>query len=137
MPVNLKKGKVIVRSGKGDRYREVPLNKKVREALISWLGERRQKFDESSGDEPLFLNPQGQRMSSTSLDRIVRKIGEAVGLDLSPQILRHSCLTSLVRAGNDLVLVSEVAGHKRLETTKRYTLPSAGDKERAMEGLAE
>ena len=58
VPLNLKRGKVIVRSGKGDRYREVPLNKKVREALISWLAERRQMFDESSGDEPLFLNPQ-------------------------------------------------------------------------------
>ena len=134
VPVNQKRGKVIVRSGKGDRYREVPLNQKVREALSSWLAERRQKFGESARS-PLFVNPQGGRMSIASLDRIVRKIGRTVGLELSAHILRHSCLTNLVRQGNDLVLVAEIGGHKRLETTKRYTLPSAGDKERAMEGL--
>jgi integrase/recombinase XerC len=41
----------------------------------------------------------------------------------------------LVRQGSDLVLVAEIGGHRRLETTKRYTLPSADDKERAMAGL--
>ena len=41
----------------------------------------------------------------------------------------------LVRRGNDLVLVAEVAGHKRLETTRRYSLPSLEDRETAMEGL--
>ena len=34
-----------------------------------------------------------------------------------------------------VVLVAEVAGHKRLETTRRYSLPSLDDRERAMEGL--
>ncbi len=34
-----------------------------------------------------------------------------------------------------LDLVAELAGHRRLETTRRYSLPSARDRERAMEGL--
>jgi integrase/recombinase XerC len=50
-------------------------------------------------------------------------------------VLRHTCLTSLVRSGNDLVLVAEIAGHKRLETTRRYSLPSREDRETAMEEL--
>jgi site-specific recombinase XerD len=49
--------------------------------------------------------------------------------------LRHTCLTNLVRSGNDLVLVAEIAGHKRLETARRYCLPSIEDRERAMEEL--
>ena len=40
-----------------------------------------------------------------------------------------------MRNGNDLVLVAELAGHKRLETTRRYSLPTAADREAAMEGL--
>jgi site-specific recombinase XerD len=56
-------------------------------------------------------------------------------LDLSAHVLRHTCLTNLVRRGNDLVLVAEIAGHKRLETTRRYSLPSVEDREKAMEGL--
>ena len=43
--------------------------------------------------------------------------------------------SNLVHCGNDLVLVAEIAGHKRLETTRRYSLPSLEDRASAMEGL--
>jgi site-specific recombinase XerD len=46
-------------------------------------------------------------------------------LSLSAHVLRHTCVTNLVRGGNDLVLVAELAGHRRLETTRRYSLPAA------------
>jgi integrase/recombinase XerC len=58
------------------------------------------------------------------------------GIDgLSPHLLRHTCLTNLVRDGRDLVLVAEVAGHRRLETTRRYTRPDAAALREAMEAL--
>ena len=76
-------------------------------------------------------------MSTSALDLIVRKIGQDAGIELSAHILRHTLLTALVRNGNDLVLVAEIGGHKRLETTRRYTLPSSVDKLRAMEELTE
>ena len=41
----------------------------------------------------------------------------------------------LVRRGNDLVMVAELAGHQKLETTRRYTLPSAADRQAAVEDL--
>ena len=127
--------RVIVRSGKGDRYREIPLNIEAREALREWLHDRYQKFDGKKIDEALFLNPQGKRLTTASLDLIVRKIGQSCGLALSAHVLRHTCLTNLVRNGNDLVLVAEIGGHKRLETTRKYTLPTLSDKERALDGL--
>ena len=42
-----RKSRVIVRNGKGDRYREIPLNAEAREALSQWIGERNEKFDET------------------------------------------------------------------------------------------
>jgi integrase/recombinase XerC len=130
-----RKNRIIVRSGKGDRYREIPLNAEVREALREWIVERNQKFDEKKVDSALFLNPQGKRLSTASLDLIVRKIGQSCGVFLSAHVLRHTCLTNLVRNGNDLVIVAEIGGHKRLETTRKYTLPTQSDKERALDGL--
>ena len=44
-------------------------------------------------------------------------------------------MTGLVRAGHDLVLIAELAGHRRLETTRRYSLPSAADREAAVADL--
>lgn len=130
-----RKNRVIVRNGKGDRYREIPLNAEAREALSQWIGERNEKFDEKTTDDALFLNPQGKGLSTASLDLIVRKIGQSCGLTISAHVLRHTCLTNLVRNGNDLVIVAEIGGHKRLETTRRYTLPTESDKERAVDGL--
>lgn len=44
-------------------------------------------------------------------------------------------MTGLVRAGNDIVLVAELAGHRRLETTRRYSLPSQADRQKAVADL--
>lgn len=125
--------KLVVRNGKGDFYREIPLNSEAAEAIAEWLTDREKRFADKATDPALFLNPQGKRMSTASLDLIVRKVGQFCGLTLSCHVLRHTLLTNLVRNGNDLMLVAEIGGHKRLETTKRYTLPSASDKEKAME----
>jgi integrase/recombinase XerC len=54
---------------------------------------------------------------------------------LSAHVLWHMCVTNLVRGGSDLVLVAELAGYRRLETTRRYSLPSAADRQAAMDGL--
>jgi site-specific recombinase XerD len=132
--ISSRKGIVIIRSGKGDTYREVPLNAEVREALRTWLKERNKRFPQTS-EPALFLNPKGRRLSARAIDLIIRRLGTDARLDLSAHVLRHTCLTSLVRRGNDLVLVAEIAGHKRLETTRRYSLPSLQDRENAMEGL--
>jgi site-specific recombinase XerD len=125
--------KVVVRNGKGDFYREIPLNTEAADAVKEWLRDRGNRFGSRAIDSALFLNPQGKRMSTASLDLIVRKVGNACGLPLSSHVLRHTLLTNLVRKGSDLILVAEIGGHKRLETTKRYTLPSVSDKEKAME----
>ncbi len=132
--VSTRRGVVIIRSGKGDTYREVPLNAEVREALQAWLKERNKRFSQTS-DPAFFLNASGKRLSARAIDLIIRRIGADAHLELSAHVLRHTCLTNLVRQGNDLVLVAEIAGHKRLETTRRYCLPSLQDCENAMEGL--
>lgn len=56
-------------------------------------------------------------------------------MSLSAHILRHTFLTRMVRHGSDLVLVAELAGHRRLETTRRYSLPPDVDRLLAVENL--
>jgi integrase/recombinase XerC len=136
--LSARKGRVIVRLGKGHTYREVPLNSEVREALTAWLHERHKQFAVAPGspdERALFLSRHGQRLSARAIDLVLRRLARAAGLSLSAHTLRHTCLTNLVRQGTDLVLVAELAGHKRLETTRRYSLPSADDREAAMERL--
>jgi len=108
-------GRVMV---KGSRV--IPLNAPTRRALYDWLTERRRRFGECE-ETAVFLNPMGRRISTVGVDCIVRKIGHRAHLNLSAQVLRDTCLTNLVRNGNDLMLVAAIGGHRTLETTKRYT----------------
>jgi len=131
--VSARKGLLVVRSGKGDQYREVPLNRPVRAALEAWLKMRAKLVD--VGEPALFVGPQGRRLSARAVDLVIRKVAARAGLQLSAHVLRHTCVTNLVRDGNDIVLVAELAGHRRLETTRRYSLPSAADRQAAMDRL--
>lgn len=132
--ISPRKGLVTIRNGKNDNYRTVPLHVMAREALEEWIELRRVKYKKSK-DPAFFLNPQGNRLSTAGIDLIIRKIGRLAKLDISAHVLRHTCLTNLVRQGNDLVMVADLGGHKSLETTRRYSLPSEQDRELAIERL--
>jgi site-specific recombinase XerD len=131
--ISARKGLVVVRSGKGDAYREVELNALVRGMLEEWIAERSKIA--APGETSFFLARTGRALSSRSVDLAVRRVAARAGLELSAHVLRHTFVTGLVRAGNDLVLVAELAGHRRLETTRRYSLPSEADRQKAVAGL--
>ncbi|HEX2186516.1 MAG TPA: tyrosine-type recombinase/integrase [Chloroflexota bacterium] len=132
--VSARKGQVVVRSGKGDVMRQVPLNAQARQVLEKWLAERAIRHPQAE-TAALFVSRRGRRLSTRAIDLVVRRLGQESELELSAHVLRHTCLTRLVRGGVDLVTVAELAGHQRLETTRRYTLPSEADRQAAMESL--
>jgi len=95
----------------------------------------RMKTEGAADPQALFLNRSTARLSARSIDAAVRQIAHSAKLQASPHVLRHTCLTSLVRKGYDLVLVADVAGHRRLDSTRRYTRASAQDRAKAMHDI--
>jgi len=138
--MSARRGRVKVRLGKGDAYREVPLNSATRTAIEEWLAARDEQIARSKrAHDPnaLWLSRSGGRLSARAIDSVVRALAADAGLDISAHLLRHTCLTNLVRGGADVVLVAELAGHRRLDTTRRYSLPSEADRDAAVEALLE
>jgi site-specific recombinase XerD len=131
--ISPRKGAVVIRHGKRDAQREVPLNALVRAVVNEWLGPRRELARDR--ERALFLSRKGVRLSARAADASVRRVGRDAGLDLSAHVLRHTCLTNLVRQNEDLVMVAEIAGHQKIETTRRYSLPSSADRQAAMERM--
>jgi integrase/recombinase XerC len=130
-----RKGHLIVRHGKGARYREVPLHPALRAALDQW---RTARADWPGAAGPaLFLNTRGGRLTTRGAYAILTAIATdanlAVGIDadFTPHTLRHTAGTTMVRAGEDIVVVAEILGHS-VETARRYALPTDGDKHRAI-----
>lgn len=134
--VSARRGRVTVRSGKGDQYREVPLNSACRDALSEWALDRTDLLESDDVDPAAWwLSRTGSRMTPRAIDLVVRKIAKSAGLELSAHVLRHTHITNLIRSGSDVVLVAEIAGHRRLDTTRRYSLPSEADRDAAVEAV--
>lgn len=125
-----KSGKVIVRSGKGRKYREIPLHKEVRKALTAYLEVR----PTDQGDT-LFLGQRGP-LGARGIQFRIAALGEAAGVSLTPHVLRHTFATRLLReAKADLVTVAALIGHSSVATTAIYTQPSEADLVEAVAGL--
>lgn len=114
--IDLSREEIKVR-GKGRKERIVPLGKAAQNAVASYLRER------SSAAPALFVNYLGNRLTTRSLQRIVRKhlikIAQAQGTN--PHILRHTFATHLLERGADLRAVQELLGHASLSTVQIYT----------------
>lgn len=115
--------------GKGDKERLVPVGRPALEAVKSWLFLREQLIaDRAKRGRPvereaLFLNGRGSRLTTRSVERLVKSYGERAGIPqiVTPHALRHSFATHLLEMGADLRSVQELLGHSSLSTTQRYT----------------
>ncbi|WP_303721009.1 tyrosine recombinase XerC [Malonomonas rubra] len=105
--------------GKGLKERFLPIGRPACRALQAYFELR----GEGGLDEPLFINRQGGRLSSRSVQRNLKKRLLQLGLptDVTPHALRHSFATHLLDAGADLRVIQELLGHASLSTTQRYT----------------
>ena len=113
---NGKEGNLFIRPQENRSERTVPMNKAAETALKRYL-ELRPK----TPNKALFVTKTGRpllvRNIRTAIDRYYKKAGIA-GAKVND--LRHTWVAHHLSSGASLVLISKVAGHKRLSTTERY-----------------
>ena len=127
--VNERSGSVVVRRGKGEKRREVPLNVTIRKVLSDYL-------EGHPGGEWMFVSRRGKRLSTRAAERVVAKYAGIAGIGATPHQLRHNFCKGLLDAGVSLDKVALLAGHSNLNTTARYVRPSVQDLERAVDKLS-
>ncbi len=121
--------------GKGKKERRVPLGTVAIESLQLYRASLATLTPQSatarkligpkmawSAGTPLFKNSRGGRLTSRSVERIIK--GRTEGLfhkSVTPHTLRHSFATHLLDEGADLRAIQELLGHSSLATTQKYT----------------
>lgn len=103
-----------VRSGKGDKDREVVIEERTRAALDRYLTERA-----LLGEGTSRLFPIG----AVTVERIVRRAARQASIPrrVTPHMLRHTLATALLSRGCDIRYIQKLLGHASVSTTQIYT----------------
>lgn len=107
---------LYIRPEEGSSERNIPLNKPAVEALQKYL-----EIRPKSQSKAMFITKTGRpllvRNIRTAIDRYFRLAG-IKGAKVND--LRHTWVAHQLALGISLILVSKMAGHKRVSTTERY-----------------
>lgn len=120
--------------GKGNKERIVYLNQACLDAIDSYLAVRPR--DGVIDRNALFLSSRKQRISPKTVQFIVKKYLEKIGLGgpgYSVHKLRHTAATLMYRYGDvDIRVLQDILGHENLGTTEIYTHTSDKQMEAAV-----
>jgi len=106
--------------GKGNKTRDLPVGEKAIQSLRDWLLVR--KKISSDTNKALFLNKNGKRISTRSVQLRLERLSKKRGLPMvNPHMLRHSFASHILESSGDLRAVQEMLGHSDIGTTQIYT----------------
>lgn len=117
--VDLQAGVVVIRSGKGDKDRAIPIDAELEAVLHDYLG----SLGKVDLDRALLVGRRGNRISAKVIYRRLRKVTKAAGVPaFTPHPARHTFATEAAKAGMPLPVLQAILGHEDAGTTQLYFL---------------
>lgn len=105
-----------IRVFEGHEAREVPLNKRAKEALKKYL-----EIRSSTRDNHIFVTKTGKPFLVRNIRDAVERYFRRAGIEGAKiNDLRHTFVAHHLKDGVSIVFLSKVLGHKRLSSTERY-----------------
>lgn len=108
---------IIIRNGKGDKYREVNISGGYKALLREWI-EHRPMTD----SQKVFIGNRGT-LTANGIYKIIHRLGLQKGLNVYPHMLRHQYLSLIAKKCEnlqDVKALQEIAGHSSIETTMKF-----------------
>jgi integrase/recombinase XerD len=121
--LDVERGTVIVRQGKGRKDRVIPIGERATAWIERYLAEVRPSLVVEPDAGVLFLSADGEALSPDHLTgRVSRYVAAArVGKKGSCHLFRHTMATLMLEGGADVRYIQQMLGHRSLETTEIYT----------------
>ena len=108
---------IIIRSGKGDKYREVNISGDYKALLREWIAHR-----PVSDSQKVFIGNRGT-LTANGISKLIHRLGLQKGLNVYPHMLRHQYLSLIAKKCEnlqDVKALQEIAGHSSIETTMKF-----------------
>ena len=108
---------IIIRSGKGDKYREVNISGDYKALLREWIAHRT-----VSDSQKVFIGNRGT-LTANGIYKLIHRLGLQKGLNVYPHMLRHQYLSLIAKKCEnlqDVKALQEIAGHSSIETTMKF-----------------
>jgi site-specific recombinase XerD len=121
--IRLEDHTVIVRHGKNDKDRAVPLTTAITQEVAAYIATVRPAFMHPNSPPQLFLSRLGRPLGATSARDRVRYYARNAGLGqrgIHPHQFRATFATRLDQTGTNVTVIQELMGHSNIETTSRY-----------------
>lgn len=119
--VNISGG--FIKCVNGHRDRVIPLYPAAVKALTDYINQARPKMIDELGEQALFVNVNGERMTRQGFWKIIKHYQQKAQIkkQITPHTLRHSFATHLLENGADLRSIQEMLGHADISSTQIYT----------------
>ena len=107
----------IVMTRKGGKIQKIYFNHFVTRCIKKYLEIRKE-----TDNKNLFVSNTGNKMSTQSIDRTLKKITNKAGIkkSISAHSLRRTAATNMYNAGYKIDEIQEVLGHSNVATTQLY-----------------
>lgn len=121
--VNVERGCVMIRAGKGDKDRVVPIGDRALAWIEAYVERTRPRLVRGDDDGTLFLTTRGGPFSLVRMTSLMMGYVNRAGLEKkgSCHLWRHTMATLMLENGADLRALQEILGHEELTTTQIYT----------------
>jgi integrase/recombinase XerD len=121
--LQLDRGLIVVRQGKGRKDRYVPIGERATAWLQKYIAEARPQLAIEPDDMTAFLTTQGEPFSRDHLTYTVREhiVAAQIGKVGACHLLRHTMATHMHENGADIRHIQAILGHEDIKTTQIYT----------------
>ncbi len=121
--IDLQRGVLMIREGKGKRDRVLPIGSRAQSWLEKYLEESRPALMIDIHEDALFLNDYGEAQGSDHIARRIKRYMQQADIHKhgSCHLFRHAMATHMLDNGADIRFIQAMLGHADLSTTEIYT----------------